>query len=317
MSNRDLKALQSRIDAKEWYHEFDFGDGLRATTKSDVESHRRIWAFIHSNLSGVDFRGKTVLDIGAWDGYWSFHAERNGAKHVLATDDATQNWADGTGIHLAKELFRSRIEIDQGTSVYNLASLKRKFDIILFLGVYYHLHDPFYALSQIRHCCHENTLVLIEGPVATGLVMGGTVLNFLDHSKEFLPGVDALRQLTDAAYFREDSSKLLFRDQVSCEVPEGKLPLAASPTHQPGRLGWRWRLKLCQQALQGSRTNLKSMIDGVVPPMATDILRPDQTDRIFLRCGAYHGKNEIHAYSPPFGLGEYDDRFRNAASRAA
>jgi tRNA (mo5U34)-methyltransferase len=93
-----------------------------------------------------------VLDIGCWDGYWSFHAERQGAASVLAADDVTQNWATGEGLRLAKRLLSSRVEIKQDQSVYELAQLGRTFEVILCLGVYYHLLDPFYALTQIRHC---------------------------------------------------------------------------------------------------------------------------------------------------------------------
>src|SRR5262245_8908971 len=93
------KELQARIDAINWYHEFDFVDGLLATAKTpDVAFHRKLWAFIRATLDTIDFAGKTVLDIGCWDGYWSFYAERRGAVHVLATDDARQNWAGDTGL---------------------------------------------------------------------------------------------------------------------------------------------------------------------------------------------------------------------------
>src|SRR3954469_22034393 len=99
-----------RIDEVEWYHDFDFGGGLAARTKSpDAEEHRRLWDFIEDQLSAIDFRGKTVLDVGCWDGYWSFHAEKRGAKSVLASDDATQNWAGSRGLMLAKELLGSRV----------------------------------------------------------------------------------------------------------------------------------------------------------------------------------------------------------------
>jgi tRNA (mo5U34)-methyltransferase len=57
--------------------------------------HRQIWAFIEQQLATVDFRGKRVLEVGSWDGYWSFWAERHGARSVLATDDLSQNWSAG------------------------------------------------------------------------------------------------------------------------------------------------------------------------------------------------------------------------------
>ena len=120
----DLAAKQAELDGVTWYHEFDFGNGLRTRTHSPhIEDHRRIWRFIESHLSEIDFRGKSVLDIGSWDGYWSFFAEKRGARSVLASDDLGQNWSQGRGIHLAKELLGSSVQINQNLSVYNLASL--------------------------------------------------------------------------------------------------------------------------------------------------------------------------------------------------
>src|SRR6476659_1060411 len=142
-----MSDIQRRIDSIHWYHEFDFGNGLRAEVKTpDAHSHRALWHFIEKELNKIDFTNKSVLDIGCWDGYWSFYAERRGAKSVLATDDWSQNWKHWTGppgIHVAKELLGSKVEIDLTRSVYDLAGLNRKFDVILFLGVYYHLHAPF------------------------------------------------------------------------------------------------------------------------------------------------------------------------------
>ena len=100
--------IQERIDRIHWYHEFDFGNGLRAQVNTpDVQSHRALWRFIETELDKIDFAGKTVLDLGCWDGYWSFYAERRGAARVLATDDSSQNWTGSAGFHLAMPLFFS------------------------------------------------------------------------------------------------------------------------------------------------------------------------------------------------------------------
>jgi tRNA (mo5U34)-methyltransferase len=120
--------IQNRIDRIHWYHEFDFGNGLRAEDKTpEAEGHRVVWRFIEDQLDKIDFSGKTVLDIGCWDGYWSFYAERRGAARVVATDDSTQNWAGPAGFNLAKELLGSRVEADLNASIYDLvARLQQK-----------------------------------------------------------------------------------------------------------------------------------------------------------------------------------------------
>jgi tRNA (mo5U34)-methyltransferase len=205
MSESSLKA---RLDEINWYHEFDFDGGLKARSFTpDVAWHRTVWRFIEQQLEIVDFRDKTVLEIGAWDGYWSFFAERRGAKYVLASDDVTQNWSDGRGIHLAKELLGSMVEINQHLSIYQLTSLKRKFDIIMCFGVYSHLLDPLYAFAQIRHCCHDCTLVLLEGDVGkVGMRVDEVRYNFGDSSfPGFVSSAPALRKFLEAAYLRVQS----------------------------------------------------------------------------------------------------------------
>ena len=212
--------VQSRIDTINWYHEFNFGNGLVAKSKTrDAEFHRRLWAFIRSKLDRIDFAGKTVLDIGCWDGYWSFYAEKRGAKHVLATDDVDQNWAGDSGLALAKELLNSSISIDTKLSVYSLAELKTKFDIVLCLGVYYHLIDPFYAFAQIRHCCHESTIVVFEGDVALGLPLETGMYNLTDLSvSRFRPSCALLSGLLSAAYFTIDS-EIFFTQELQVSRP--------------------------------------------------------------------------------------------------
>jgi tRNA (mo5U34)-methyltransferase len=209
--------LQARISQVPWYHEFDFGNGLlvRRPTR-DVLPHRRIWRMIEAQLDAIDFRDKTVLDIGCWDGYWSFLAERKGARRVLATDDLTQNWSGGKGLPLAKELLHSRVEVKQDQSIYQLTQLGQTFDIILCFGVYYHLLDPLHAFAQIRHCCHPGSLVLLEGDIGLGL-HGNEVLYSFSNSRNptFLPSPLALKNLLEAAYLHVQAQTWL---QPRCGV---------------------------------------------------------------------------------------------------
>ncbi len=194
---------QTQIDQIQWYHEFDFGGGLQARSQTpDRGDHQRIWRFIEQQLEAIDFRGKTVLEIGTWDGYWSFYAERHGAKQVLATDDRTQNWATGEGIWLARELLKSRIEVRQDVSIYELSSLGRTFDIIICFGVYYHLLDPVHGLAQVRHCCHPDSLLLLEGDLASvGMAPNEARLNFNSEGQAFVPSAPLLEQLLRSVYF--------------------------------------------------------------------------------------------------------------------
>ena len=272
----DLAEIQKRIDAVTWYHEFDFGNGLKARSNtSDVEGHRAIWAGIRAGLDRIDFTGKSVLDIGCWDGYWSFDAEKRGAAEVLATDDISQNWASGQGLPLARELLNSSIAINQNLSVYDVASLGRKFDIILCLGVYYHLIDPFYAFAQIRHCCHDDTLVVFEGDATLGIRTDTFYFDFANRSSTaFLPTPRGLKEMLEAAYFTVQS-----RDWILRAEPKS-LRVRLAILHQASRTFKQW-----------------------IPPA------PRRNGRMITLCRPFTGECLLHRYKPPFGLHRYDPRF--------
>jgi len=199
--------IQKRIDAIQWYHEFDFGNGLSAAPNTpDATSHRATWDFIRNELDKIDFTGKSVLDIGCWDGYWSFYAEKRGATRVLASDDRTQNWSGNAGFELARDLLDSKVDSDVNLSVYDLDRLTEKFDIILCLGVYYHLFDPYYAFAQLRHRCHENTIIVFEGDILHGVAVS-SIQSLALYGRDgltaprFVPDPGTLRYFQDAAYF--------------------------------------------------------------------------------------------------------------------
>ena len=272
--------IQQRIDAISWYHEFDFPGGGKARSKSpQVAFHRQLWTFIERTLDQVDFTGKTVLDIGCWDGYWSFYAERRGAARVLATDDATQNWAASKGLMLAKYLFKSSIQTDLDVSVYGLDKLSDTFDIILCLGVYYHLVDPFYAFAQIRHRCHPKTIVIIEGDITQGLRKNASYIDLTDHKLPvFIPSPESLSGMLEAAYLRPRAQHLL-------------LDLS------------HWRLKHRIGARLEAMTGLQTRL-------------PHRMNRAMAICEPFEGHNGAHMYKPPFGLAAYDDRFKSNASGA-
>jgi tRNA (mo5U34)-methyltransferase len=201
----DTEQAQARINAVRWYHEIDFGSGLRSVSSSPPDQaagHRLLWKFIEEQLDAIDFRGKSILDIGCWDGYWSFYAEKRGAAAVLAVDDFTQNWSDSKGIYLAKELLASNVEVVPDRSVYDLASLDRRFDIVMCLGLYYHLWDPFYAFAQIRHCCRDGAVVVVEGNITSSLPPKSLYFTSSLATSRFTPTRDALHEMLLATYLR-------------------------------------------------------------------------------------------------------------------
>src|SRR5215212_3755329 len=110
--------------------------------------------------------GQSVLDIGAWDGFFSFEAERRGASRVVAADYYSWHgtgWGTGqgkAGFQLAREALGSRVE-DADVDVMDLSPGRLgTFDVVLFLGVLYHLPNPLLALERVA--AMANDLLVLE-----------------------------------------------------------------------------------------------------------------------------------------------------------
>jgi tRNA (mo5U34)-methyltransferase len=141
--------LQARADAVRWYHRIDLGQGV-VTRGVDDTASRLARIGLPADLSGC-----SVLDIGAWDGFFSFEAERRGAARVVAADYYAWHglgWGTGqgkAGFELARSALGSKVE-DVGVDVLDLSPDRLgTFDIVLFLGVLYHVPNPLLALERV------------------------------------------------------------------------------------------------------------------------------------------------------------------------
>jgi tRNA (mo5U34)-methyltransferase len=108
----------------------------------------------------ADLSGKRVLDVGAWNGCFSFECERRGAREVIAL--SLENPVQ-TGFERMKQLLGSKVRYVNG-SVYTISPQEfGVFDVILFFGVLYHLRYPLLAIDRLRSVgCGE---VFIESHV--------------------------------------------------------------------------------------------------------------------------------------------------------
>ena len=101
-------------------------------------------AFAHA--LPADLRDKSVLDIGCNAGFYSLEMKRRGAARVLGIDFDDR--------YLAQARFAAQVtEMDiefRRLSVYEVGTLDEQFDIVLFLGVLYHLRHPLLALDLLR-----------------------------------------------------------------------------------------------------------------------------------------------------------------------
>jgi tRNA (mo5U34)-methyltransferase len=138
--------LRQRVEAIRWYHRIDLGDGI-VTPGVDPSPQKLQRLQLPADLSG-----RTVLDVGAWDGFFSFEAERRGAARVLATDSyawSGVDWGTKQGFELARTHLGSTVE-DMHVDVFDLSPQDvGVFDVTLFLGVLYHLRHPMLALEKV------------------------------------------------------------------------------------------------------------------------------------------------------------------------
>ena len=146
--------LLKEINSLYWWHTIDLGNGI-VTPGRDPTGERIAQAGIPDDLTG-----KTVIDIGAWDGAFSFECERRGARRVLAVDEfiwvGKNPWVTGkAGFELARKVLNSKVE-DLVCDVYDLCPERvGTFDVAIFLGVLYHLKHPLLALERVASVCSD------------------------------------------------------------------------------------------------------------------------------------------------------------------
>jgi tRNA (mo5U34)-methyltransferase len=138
-----------------WYHRIELAPGI--VTPGSHDSAAAL-AWLDELGLPRECASKRVLDIGCRDGFFAFEMERRGAS-VLAIDYTR---SDATGFALAAQVLGSRVE-HRLDNVYNLdPEAHGLFDLVLFLGVIYHLRDPVRALDRVRSVCRPGGLLFVE-----------------------------------------------------------------------------------------------------------------------------------------------------------
>ena len=203
-----------------WYHLIDLPKQVRTPghLPHDESAYR-----LPKDLTGL-----RVLDVGAWDGRWSFEALRRGAREVVAIDD----FSDYLGLlenadrkawetfDFCKKAFGysdaqcKRVDI----SVYDITEAQLgRFDVVLFFGVLEHLRHPLLALDKVSALCDRAIFVETaiaddfspyRGGLGKGFNQGEVVMEFYPNkeygnndSNWFAPTLSCAAQLVTAAGF--------------------------------------------------------------------------------------------------------------------
>ena len=145
-------SVMEALALHQWYQSIPLGEGLITPGETGDATERKLAMM---NLP-EDLTGKTVLDIGCNEGFFSFEAERRGASRVLAIDkgeDARAKFA------LVKKILGSQVEFsDQNLFDIQPARLGR-FDIVFFLAVLHHLRYPILAIDRLYDLTGDFALV--------------------------------------------------------------------------------------------------------------------------------------------------------------
>ena len=182
-----------------WFHSIDLGMGIVTPGIKSQQQHERELAALR--LPALP--GKTVLDIGAWDGFYSFAAERLGAARVVALDhfvwgldwEARQRYdvdcgekgipqehparipwlwrfdelPGKRGFDLAHATLKSRVE----AAVCDLMEMDvqslGQFDVVLYMGVLYHSENPLESLRRVRQVTKQLAVIETEALAVGGV----------------------------------------------------------------------------------------------------------------------------------------------------
>jgi tRNA (mo5U34)-methyltransferase len=160
------RARASRAAVPFWFHTFALNRRAGIYTPGAARDHRyRVSAL------PVDLAGKTVLDVGTFDGFYAFLAERRGAARVVAVDNeqyrlwVAARWnltlRGGEGFRVIHRLVDSAVEYRR-MDARDLARLDERFDLVYCFGLLHRVESPIELLRSLRICTAATGAVLVE-----------------------------------------------------------------------------------------------------------------------------------------------------------
>ena len=169
MSGMTPRGLRDRIEALgPWFHNLRIA-GMETAPDHFLGDHpREKWSRM-AHVLPADLEGRSVLDIGCNAGFFSLEMKRRGAGRVLGIDSDPRYLRQA---RFAMEMAGADIELRQ-MSLYDLPRLRERFDLVLFMGVFYHLRHPLLALDIIHEHVADDLMLfqsLLRGAAEAGPV---------------------------------------------------------------------------------------------------------------------------------------------------
>jgi tRNA (mo5U34)-methyltransferase len=142
LSREDVESRVHQLGA--WFHNMNLA-GVETAPAHPLGDYPNIkWQLVQARLPH-DLQGATVLDVGCNGGFFSIQMKKRGASRVVAVDHDPRYLAQA---EFAACVENAAIEF-HCLSVYDIEKLREKFDIVLFMGVLYHLRYPLLALDLL------------------------------------------------------------------------------------------------------------------------------------------------------------------------
>jgi tRNA (mo5U34)-methyltransferase len=146
------EAVRLRDSVSLWFHTFALGHGIYTPGLARDHVYRL------PVLGAERFAGRSVLDVGAFDGFYSFLAERRGARRVVAVDNEQYvDWVQarfdipltgGAGFHAIAGVLDSNVDY-QRMDALDVRSLGERFDLVLCFGILHRVTDPIALLRAL------------------------------------------------------------------------------------------------------------------------------------------------------------------------
>jgi len=133
-----------------WFHKIEVLPGYYSGGWNDPSTEKLPFYGLPQDLTGM-----RVLDIGCAEGFFSFEAERRGAREVIGIDSFPESIRRFNIVKTARQSNAVAFLMN----VYDLAPKRLgTFDLVLFYGVFYHLRHPQYAMERVRSVCTGDLL---------------------------------------------------------------------------------------------------------------------------------------------------------------
>ena len=225
--------IRAQVDAESyWFHRIELAPDLITPGWSDPKTEKLPFFGLPDDMTGM-----RVLDVGCAEGFFSFEAERRGAREVIAIDSYPESVRR---FNICRDALGSKAT----AFLCNVYDLNMRafgtFDMVFFFGVLYHLRNPILALEKILGVCTGTLLMQtagmaeIPGKEEVALaefhpfgIQSGTPENpVFDPTVFWLPNVACTRGMVSHAGFQ--SVEVLSTDRA------GTVLRAESPTRAPG-----------------------------------------------------------------------------------